>query len=153
MRIAALIGCAVLAVACTKKEAPPAVDTTAAAAVSGPAPVAQAHLAGVWNVTVKPEGKDSIITTYVLNNTDTTDWMFAFPKGKPVHEKVTAIHGDTVLLETDWFDSDVRKGLKVRTNSSVWMQDGKLMGKTTGHYQTTGPDTVRVFDTEGVRKY
>jgi hypothetical protein len=87
-----------------------------------------------------------------MNNTDTTDWTFAFPKGKPVHQRVTAVHGDTVFLETDLFESDVRKGLKVRTNSEVWEMDGKLMGKTTAHYQTTGPDTVRVFITEGVRK-
>jgi len=153
MRIAALLGCAVLAVACTTKESAPPADTAAAAAVpAGPEPVALGHLAGIWNVTAKPEGKDSVATTYVLNNTDTTDWTFAFPKGKPVHQRVTAVHGDTVFLETDLFDSDVRKGLKVRTNSEVWEMDGKLMGKTTAHYQTTGPDTVRVFITEGVRK-
>jgi len=152
MRVAALLGCAVLAVACTKKEGPPAADTTAAAVPAEPPAVSLGHLAGIWNVTAKPAGKDTIETTYILNNTDTTDWMFAFPSGKPVHERLTAIHGDTVVLETDWFDSDVKKGMKVRTNSTVWMQDGKLMGKTTAHYQTTGPDTVLVFDTEGVRK-
>ncbi|HZJ00968.1 MAG TPA: hypothetical protein VFD22_09940 [Gemmatimonadaceae bacterium] len=153
MRIAALLGCAVLTVACTTKESAPPADTAAAAAVpAGPEPVALGHLAGIWNVTAKPEGKDSVATTYVMNNTDTTDWTFAFPKGKPVHQRVTAVHGDTVFLETDLFESDVRKGLKVRTNSEVWEMDGKLMGKTTAHYQTTGPDTVRVFITEGVRK-
>lgn len=151
MRLTAILGCVALLVGCTKKESPPAADTTAAGP-EGPAPVALAHLAGIWNVTVKPDGKDSVVTTYVLNNTDTTDWTFAFPKGKPIHQRVTGIHGDTVMLETDWFDSDVRKGLKVRTNSQVWEQDGKLIGRTTGHYQTTGPDTVRVFNTEGTRQ-
>ena len=151
MRLTALLGCVVLLVGCTKQESPPAVDTTAAVP-AGPPPVTQAHLAGIWNVTVRAEGKDSVLTTYVLNNTDTTDWTFAFPNGKPIHQRVTGIQGDTVMLETDWFESDVRKGLKVRTNSKVWEVDGKLMGITTGHYQTTGPDTVRVFITEGTRK-
>lgn len=152
MRIAALLGCAVLTAACTAKESAPPVDTTAAAVPAGPPPVALAHLAGIWNVTARPEGKDSVATTYILNNTDTTDWTFQFPTGKPIHQRVTAIHGDTVLLETDWFDSDVRKGLKVRTNSAVMEVDGKLIGRTTAHYQTTGPDTVRIYVTEGIRK-
>ena len=120
MRVAALIGCAVLTVACTAKENAPPPDTAAtAAAPAGPPPVTQAHLAGIWNVTVRPEGKDSIATTYILNNTDTTDWTFQFPNGKPIHQRVTAIHGDTVFLETDWFDSNIRNGLKARSNSAV----------------------------------
>ena len=152
MRIAALLGCAVLTVSCTAKESAPPADTTAATVPAGPEPVALAHLAGIWNVTVRPEGKDSVATTYILNNTDTTDWTFQFPNGKPSHQRVTAIHGDTVLLETDWYDSNVRKGLKVRTNSAVMEVDGKLMGRTTAHYQVSGPDTVRIYVTEGIRK-
>ena len=79
MRIAALLGCAALTVACTAKESAPPADTTAAVP-AGPPPVALAHLAGIWNVTARPEGKDSVATTYILNNTDTTDWTFQFPR-------------------------------------------------------------------------
>jgi hypothetical protein len=118
-----------------------------------PAPtLSLASIAAIWKVTVKPEGKDTVVTTYVLNTTDTTDWQFQFPKGKPIALKITGMRGDTLVTETDWFDSAVRPGLKAKSNGLVWMADGKLVGKNTTHYKTTGPDTVRVFDTEGVRQ-
>ncbi|HEX6574392.1 MAG TPA: hypothetical protein VF042_05420 [Gemmatimonadaceae bacterium] len=153
MRFKALIGCALVIAGCTKKDAAPvdsaAADTTAAAEPT----TSLASFAAVWDVTAKKEGTDSVATTYILNTTDTTDWTFAFPGGKPIHMKVTGIKGDTVLTLTDVFDSDARKGLKVQTNGASWIQDGKMVGKITAHYQVTTPDSVRVYDTEGTRKY
>jgi hypothetical protein len=115
-------------------------------------PMSLASVAGMWNVTVKPEGKDTVVTTYVLDATDTTAWKFTFPNGKPIAMKVTGMEGDTIVAETDWFDSAVRKGLKTRTNSRTWMQDGVMTGKVVAHYKTTGPDTVRVFDITGTKQ-
>ena len=153
MRLIALLGCVAIVAGCTAKENPPAADTTAMAPAPAPAPaMSLASIAGMWNVTVKPEGKDTVVATYVLNTTDSTAWTFAFPGAKPVPMKITGMSGDTVMTETDWFDSAVRKGLKTRTNATAWMQDGKLVGKTVAHYQTTGPDTVRVFMTEGTKQ-
>jgi len=158
VRYTALAGCVLLFAACSTKEAPPAADTTAmapapeAAAPTPATPVSLASVAGVWNVNVKPEGRDSVATTYVLNTTDSTAWTFAFPKGKPIPMRVTGVRGDTVITETDWFDSSVRPGLKARSSSTSWLQNGKLVGKTVVHYQTTGADTVRTFDTEGTKK-
>ena len=149
MRLTALLGCVAVAAACTTKESAPPADTTAAV----PAPtVSLGHLAGIWNVTVKPEGKDTVVATYILNNTDTTDWTFMFPKGKPIHEKITGYRGDTIVMETDWFDSAVRPGLKVKTNSLVWELDGKLMSKVTARYQNAGADSVRQLISEGIRQ-
>jgi hypothetical protein len=153
MRFKALAAAILVLAACTKKDAATtdsaAVDTAAAAE-----PVTSlASFAAVWEVTAKPEGKDSVATTYVLNTTDTTDWTFAFPGGKPIHMRVTGIKGDTVMTDTDVFESSVRKGLQVHTTGRSWIQDGKMVGKITGHYRVTGPDSVMVFDTEGTRKY
>jgi len=151
MRFIALLGCAAIVAGCSTKETPPA-DTTAMAP-AGPPAMSLGHVAAIWNVTVKPEGKDTVVTTYILNTTDTTGWLFAFPGGKPIPLKVSEVRGDTVMTSTDWFDSSVRPGLKVRNNGRFWLtEDGKLVGKVVAHYQTTGPDTLRVFDTEGVRK-
>ena len=125
----------------------------ASAPAAAPAPpVSLASVAGMWNVKVKPEGRDSVATTYVLNTTDSTAWSFSFPMGKPIPMRVTGVRGDTVITETDWFDSSVRPGLKARSSSTAWLQDGKLIGKTVVHYHTTGADTVRTFDTEGTKR-
>ncbi len=155
MRFTALAGCVALVAGCSTKEAPPAADTTAmtpAPEAAPEAPASLASVAGVWNVNVKPEGRDSVATTYVLNTTDSTAWSFTFPKGKPIPMRVTSVRGDTVITETDWFDSSVRPGLKARSTSTAWLHDGKLVGKTVVHYKTTGADTVRTFDTEGTKQ-
>lgn len=153
MRRTVLAGCVVLFVACTAKENPPAADTTAMAPAPAPAPaMSMASTVGMWNVSVKPEGKDTIVTTYVLDATDTTAWKFTFPNGKPIAMRLTGMRGDTIVSETDWFDSSVRKGLKARSNALTWMQDGKMVGKVVAHYQTTGPDTVRTFDITGTKR-
>ena len=155
MRFTALAGCVALVAGCSTKEAPPAADTTAMAPAAEAAPAAPASLAtfaGVWNVNVKPEGRDTVVATYVLNTTDSTAWSFAFPKGKTIPMRVTSVRGDTVVTETDWFDSSVRPGLKARSNGTSWMQSGKLVGKNVVHYQTTGADTLRIFDTEGTKQ-
>ena len=154
MRFTALLGCALLVVACTKKEAPPADTTAVAPEPAAPVQtVSLASVAAIWNVVVKPEGKDTVVTTYILNTTDTTDWHFQFPKGKPIAMKITGIRGDTIVTETGIFDSAVRPGQKVQTNSLTWLQDGKLMGKTVAHYQNSkSPDSVLNLITEGTRQ-
>ena len=155
MRRIALAACVGLFVACTAKENAPPADTTAMAPAPAPAPapaMSLASLAGIWNVNVKPEGKDTVVTTYVLDATDSTAWKFTFPNGKPIAMRVTGMQGDTVVSETGWFDSSVRKGLKTRTNSRTWLQSGTMVGKVVAHYQTTGPDTVRVFDITGTKQ-
>jgi len=115
--------------------------------------VSLASVAAIWNVVVKPEGKDTVVTTYILNTTDTTDWHFQFPKGKPIAMKITGIRGDTIVTETGIFDSSVRPGQKVQTNSLTWLQDGKLMSKTVAHYQNSkSPDSVLNLITEGTRQ-
>lgn len=155
MRLIALLGCAAIVAGCSTKETSPAGDSAMAAdSAAAAAPhVSLASLAAIWNVVVKPEGKDSVATTYVLNTTDTTAWLFAFNNdGKPIPMRVDRFAGDTVYTSTDWFDSSVRPGMKARTDSRLWMQDGKLIIKTTAHYQNAGADSVRVFDSEGTRQ-
>ena len=92
------------------------------------------------------------MTTYILNATDTSEYHFAFADGKPTRMTITKVVGDTVYTETDWFDSSLRAGIKAKSSSAFWLQDGKLVGKNTVRYQTTGPDTLRVFDVEGTRR-
>src|SRR3954462_5567138 len=125
MRFTALIGCAVLLVGCMKKDEAPAADTTTTAvapAPAAPAPLSLASLSGKWHVNVKLATKDTVVTSYMLDATDTTKWSMRFDKGGngDVPLKITGTSGDTVMTTTDWFDSNVRKGMKVKTDSKVW---------------------------------
>ena len=151
MRITALLGCAMLVAACSTKETPPVADTTAIASPPAPA-MSLASIAGSWKVIMKPEGKDTVVSQYVLDTSDSTSWTITFPNGLRAPVRVTGMSGDTVLAATDWNPSPIRKGLQARSDIKYWMQDGKLVGTHLAHYKTTGPDTVRVFVVEGTKQ-
>ena len=73
-----------------------------------------------------------------------------FPKRKPVKAKVTA-SGDSLIAEAGPYESVLRKGIQVKTNSVLRLKDGKLEGTTIAHYETKGPDTVRTLHAEGTK--
>ena len=149
MRITALLGCAMLLAGCSTKETPPVADTTAIA----PAPaMSLARIAGTWKVIMKPERQDTVVSSYVLDTSDSTSWTITFPNGLRAAVRVTGLSGDTVLAATDWNLSPIRKGLLARSDIKYWMQDGKVVGTHLAHYKTTGPDTVRVFVVEGTKQ-
>src|SRR5215207_1647478 len=100
MRITALLGCAMLVAACSTKETPAVSDTTTAAVPPAAAPVTFASFSGKWNILVKPEGQDTVVTSYLLDTTDSTKVTFTFPDGRPVPVRITAISGDTLVAET-----------------------------------------------------
>ena len=152
MRTLGLLCCALVLVACEKPKEQPAADTTAAMAPApapAPAPVSLADVAGKWTMRTMAENSDSVLTTYELV-ADTAGWTLNFPKRKPVKAKVTA-SGDSLMAEAGPFESVLRKGIQVKTNSVFRLKDGKLEGTTIAHYQTKGPDSVRTLRAEGTK--
>jgi hypothetical protein len=135
-------------------------DSAAAAAAAMPAPapapapaLSLADFAGTWQVRAVPEsGKDTSPTNYSLTATaDTAGWFITFPSGLKVPLHV-AVSGDSVIESTGTFASQRRKGVKVMTEGSLKMQNGKLLGTTIAHYSTAGPDSVLRLRVEGTKK-
>lgn len=151
----AMCCCAVILVACSKAKDQPATDEMAdtAAAPAAPAPIALADVAGKWTVRLMPESGDTALLTYEMVATgDTSGWAFNFPKRKPVPLRVIAVDGDSIVTEAGPFESNLRKGVQVTMSRTVSrLQDGKLVGATTAHYATSGPDSVAQFRFEGTR--
>ena len=146
--------CAIALVACNKPKEEPAMESTAAApeTPAAPAPIALADVAGKWSVRAMAESGDSTLVSYELvASGDTSGWSLNFPKRKPVPMRVVAVAGDSIVTEAGPFESVLRKGIKVTTNSVLRLQDGKLVGTTTAHYATSGADTVRNLRMEGTR--
>ena len=155
MRIAALLGCAVLALGCSTKEAPPAADTTAAVAEpAAPAPLTLESLAGTWNFRVMGMDNDSTLTTHVLTaSADPAGWSFVQPNGDKVIVRDVTVAGDSITSVAGPFSSGVRSGWKVRDLRTTYrLQDGKLVGVTTARYETTTADSVRQFRLEGTKQ-
>jgi len=139
----------------TKDSAAGAAATPAAAPAPAPAPPAAfslADAAGKWQVRAVPEsGTDTSATNYVLTATaDTTGWIMTFPSGVkvPLHVMVS---GDSLMIKTGTFASQRRKGVKVTTEGSVKVQNGKLVGTTVAHYAKAGADSVLRLHVEGTK--
>jgi hypothetical protein len=150
MRHAVLLGMAVIFAACTTKEAPPA--DTAAVADSLPPGKSLGAIAAIWDVNVMPLDKDSVLTTYLLNTTDTTGWMFAFPDEGPVKMRVIDRKGDTLVAEAGPFESKLRPGMKARTVSTAAFSGNMMSGTVVARYEGAGADSVRTYRIEGTRR-
>ena len=151
----ALAGSAILLVAaCAKSEAPPTDTTAAMAPAPAPAPAALslADVAGKWQMSNVPmSGADTSPTNFVLTATaDTTGWMLEFPSGVKVPLQVS-VDGDSILTKSGQFASQRRKSTKVTTESVMRLQDGKIVGVTTAHYDTKGADSVLQLRGSGTR--
>lgn len=147
-----LTGCAK-----TDQAAKDSAATATAAATPAPAPapapaISLADIAGKWQVrSVPASGPDTTSTNYVLTATaDTTGWYVTFPKGLKVPTRVM-VSGDSLVERTGTFASQRRKGVKVHTETTLKMQDGKLVGTTIAHYTNAGADSVLHLRTEATK--
>ena len=149
-----LAGCAKSDQAAKDSAAAAVAAMAAPAPAPAPAPaLSLADFAGTWQVRAVPEsGKDTSPTNYALTATaDTAGWFITFPSGLKVPIHVT-VSGDSLTDKTGMFASQRRKGVKVMTEGSLKMQDGKLVGTTIAHYSTSGPDSVLRLRLEGTKK-
>lgn len=154
MRIPGIAVAVLALVACSTKDEAPAVDTTAVVTPAAPAAITLADVAGVWDVQVKNEAGDSVLTTNVLTATaDTTGWSMQFP-GTPaaIPTRVVSVGGDSVVTNTGPYSSVLRKNVQVTVDGVYRLVDGKLVGKATAHYNVKTADSVRVLNTEGTKR-
>ena len=150
MRRFAMLCCAAAAiVGCAKSEP----EVPAASETPPPPPaIALADLAGKWNVTGMNEARDTTLVTYELNATaDTSGWTIVFANRMTVPVRVAAVAGDSVVIAAGPYQSVLRRGVQVTTHGVLRLRDGKLVGLTVAHYQTTSPDSVRRIVAEGTR--
>lgn len=149
-----LWSCLALLVACGKAD-DQAADTAAvmgAAEVPPPPPALSAtDVSGKWNMTAVPETGDLTPTTFVLTATDNnTGWTFTFPNRAPVAVRI-AIAGDSITTDAGPYESVRRKGVQVRTNSVLRLQNDNIVGNTVAHYATKGADSVLRLRVTGTR--
>jgi hypothetical protein len=117
-----------------------------------PATLSLADLAGTWNVRSTVEGDESKVVTYdIVATADRSGWSLKFPDREAIPVRVVAVEGDSVVTESGPFESQLRKGVQVSTVVVNRLKDGKLVGRTTARYQTSGADSVTHLSFEGTR--
>jgi len=156
-RVALAYTTTLLLVSCAKKEqastdSVAAPDTTSAMAPSPTPALALADVAGKWNFRNVPEvGNDTTPTEFVLDaKPDSAAWTITFKSGLKVTPTVRTA-GDTLYLKAGPFASQRRKAVKVNTEMALRMENGKLVGRTTAHYDTKGADSVIMLRSEGTK--
>ena len=152
MRFTPLLACAAVLVACAGSEKAPS-DSAAAvpAPAAAPTTLSLADLAGKWTQQVRAENSDSVLVTAEVNGTsDPSGWTITLPK-RPAMPLRVSVDGDSIMFASGPYESVLRKGVQVTTNTVSHLQGGKLMGRAVAHY-SAGPDSVRNLRTEGTRR-
>jgi hypothetical protein len=160
-RVAIACSAIVFVAGCAKTEQAAKDSASAAAAMAAPAPapapasaapsLSPSDLAGKWQMRSVPEaGKDTSPTKFVLTSTSDSTALVTFPSGVKVKQHVT-FSGDSVIMKSDVYPSQRRKGVKVRTEVVSRLQNGKITGVTTAHYMNAGADSVLRLRTEGTK--
>lgn len=112
-----------------------------------------ADVAGKWTIQGMAEGSDSVLITYEMNATATTEgWTTVLP-GRPAPIPLHVIPGgDSVVIHAGPFESVLRPGVQVSTESASRLVNGQLEGWTVAHYQgVAGADSVARLRTRGTR--
>jgi len=140
--------CAAILIGCAPADQPADEPTTEEMPMAG---ISLADVAGVWTVRVLNEAGDSTLTTYELNATaETMGWMITLQGRDPMAFPVT-VDGDSIMSTVGPFESVLRAGVMVTTESVLRLRDGMLTGSLIAHYTTTGPDSVLYGRLEGTR--
>lgn len=139
-----------LLAACSKPEAQPAQDTTAAAAPA-PAALALADVAGKWSMSTMSATSDSVLVTYELTvPADGSAPTLTFP-GRPPIAATQTFSGDSIITAVGPYESALRKSVQVTTNSVLRLQGSELVGTGVAHYSVSGPDSVLQLRMRGSR--
>ena len=160
-RVAIACSAIVFLAGCAKSEQAAKDSASAAAAMAAPAPapapapaapsLSPSDLAGKWQMQSVPEsGKDTTPTKFVIAMTSDSTALVTFASGVKVKQHVT-FSGDSVMMKSDVFPSQRRKGVKVQTDVVSRVQGGKMTGMTTAHYSHAGADSVLRLRTEGTK--
>ena len=135
-----------------------AMDTSAqvgSAAQAAPAPAATislADIAGKWKMRTTDESGGHPVETVLNATADSSGWTMTAPKRKSVPLRVAAVAGDSIVTQSDPYESFILKGVQVTTRTVSRLQDGKLVGVTEAHYALKGGrDSVARRPTVGTR--
>ena len=149
-------------VACAKGDtnADSAAASSTAAATAGGTSAAAAPAAspiegmkGKWAMRSVPVQGDTTPTVYTIDASgDTTSWTLTFAgRATPVKLHVISVSGDSVVTQTDEYDSARRKGQRVVTTTTLRPMGDRVTGTSTARYKVTGPDSVLQLRSEGTR--
>jgi len=149
MRSMLLLCCALSFTACAKGGEQAGGEQAAVTAAT----LNLADVAGKWSIQAMAEGSDSVLVTYELNATATAEgWTLVLPGRDPVSLHVVP-GGDSVMIHAGPYESVLRPGVTVSTESASRLVNGQLEGWSVAHYrgEGVGADSVLRIRLRGTR--
>jgi len=139
-----LIVCALLLTGCAQSQ-PPGSGSSASEDAGGTATLSLVDLAGTWEGTITPAGRDSVLANVELHaSSDPNGWTVRVTSASDpsmtrlVPATSVVAQGDSVIVEAGPFESMLRPGQQVTTHSVYRLQNGMLMGAHRTTYPASG---------------
>ena len=154
MRPITFLSCAVVLAGCTKAEDRAVGDAgtrDTVAEAPAPASISLTNVAGKWKIRTADADGGNPVDAEMVATADTSGWTLTLPNRKPVPMRVTAVAGDSFVVEAGPFESVLRKGVQVTTRTVNRLQNGKLVGTMEARYTKGGRDSVALRTSEGTR--
>jgi len=109
-----------------------------------------ADFAGTWQSTATLEGVEEPVPTTMSGSADGSDWTMTLEGRPDIPVQVTVV-GDSLIAETDEYESVLREGVMVQVRTASVLQDGTLMGNLVATYKTAEGDEVVTGTLQGTR--
>jgi hypothetical protein len=87
----------------------------------------------------------------MVGTSDPATWTLSL-EGRPAIKLNVSIVGDSLVSESEEYESVLRKGVKVTVRSAAVMKDGKMVGNVVATYKTATGTEVVPGTVEGTRK-
>lgn len=126
----------------------------AAAAQQPPAKskaISLADVAGTWKLRATDLDGSNLVEIMLTATADSSDWLLVSGTRPPIHERIIAVAGDSIVTEAGPYESFLVKGVQIRQRDVYRLADGKLVGTLYGTYALPRGDSTTVRRIEGTR--
>jgi hypothetical protein len=142
-----MVCCAAALVGCYAADRPVEEEASDASMIS------LADVAGVWTMQAFADTGNTALITYEMLATDSAEgWVVTFPDREPLPARLLPVEGDSMVIDVGPYESVLRQGVMVSTQSVFRLDDANLTGTFVARYETTQADSLLRGRQQGTRK-
>ena len=116
-----------------------------------PRAISLADVAGTWKLRATDPDGSNPVEIMLTATADSSDWLLVSGTRPPIHERIIAVAGDSIVTEAGPYESFLLKGVQVRQRDVYRLAEGKLVGTLYGTYALPRGDSTTVRRIEGTR--
>ena len=115
-----------------------------------PAGPTLADFAGTWQGMATLEGVEDPVPTTVSGTAEGAGWTMTL-EGRPEIAVHVTVVGDSLIMESDEYESVLRAGVMVTVRTASVLQDGMLVGNLVATYKAPEGDEIVAGTVESTR--